>query len=205
MRFGLNYRAIIGLVSCRGYVSVLQHSKLRHSPLAKRPKFSPPLRKWMDLDFNQPLTTSLAAIRTELGNARAVPQRVYTLCAEVSTNQTGNYTDELRARAAFRWFWMQKVSRETRKLADIGSRRGTFLAENFCQLTAGSSLPGMECRRGFHGFSRYFHSNFVTRSKNYFFSLSKNWNVIRIIRFKLDICRILWVHWKRSFWYLWLI
>lgn len=63
-------------------------------PPVKGPKFPPPPRKWMDLDFNQPLTTSLAAIRITWRDARGSAVAC-TRRGEVSANRTGNYTDKL--------------------------------------------------------------------------------------------------------------
>lgn len=125
--------------------------KGRRSRPVKGPKFPPPPRKWMDLDFNQTLTTSLAAIRITWRNVARLRSRVYTPRRGVSANRTGNYTGKLCAGAALRWppGWGKSLERLANwRILAAGAKR---LAENFCQLTAESSLHGVECstRRSF--------------------------------------------------------
>jgi hypothetical protein len=103
----------------------------------KRGTEIPPLppRKWTYLDFNQPLTTSLAAIRVTRERGRASCTR----CGEAAVNRSGNYC-AVRGRSPPLLFWMRESQpRAIRKLTDIGSRRGTFAEEFFFFLTAPSS------------------------------------------------------------------
>lgn len=147
----------------------------------------------MDLDFNQPLTTSLAAIRVTRGTRRASTTRgracigiyIPTSTArgeEVSTNRTGNYTDKLqraREEALLSHYissapgWMRKVSRVTRKLADIGSRRETFASE-FLPINGEKFVT----RRGTSTHLQYIPIRTLRRgdlvARNYFFSFSQS-------------------------------